>query len=162
MDRLFASDTVTINASADEVFAVVSDPAAMAAFAEELVAVRWLHGATEAALGARFEGLNRNGVRRWRTVCEVIELEPGRRFAYDVSTKSQIPISRWRYDVEPASDGTCVVTESNWARVPLWFIPLAMAVTGVINRPAANAAHIATTLNRLKSHVEGRLTGDMR
>ncbi|MFG1997716.1 SRPBCC family protein [Spirillospora sp. NPDC048911] len=47
LNRLFASDTVTINASADEVFAVVSDPVAMADLAEELVAVRWLDGATK-------------------------------------------------------------------------------------------------------------------
>ncbi|MFB4305458.1 SRPBCC family protein [Actinomadura sp. GTD37] len=151
---------MTINASADEVFAVVGDPVAMADLAAELVAVRWLGGATEAALGARFEGLNRHGRRRWRTVCEVVELRPGRSFAYDVGTGFGVPISRWRYDVEPAPDGTCVVTESNWARVPVWFVPVALAVTGTINRPALNSANITTTLDRLKARIEDRLPKD--
>lgn len=154
MNRLFARGTVTIEATADEVFAVVGDPVAMADLAEELQTVRWLDGASEAALGARFEGFNQHGRRRWRTICEVVELQPGRSFCYDVGTSFGVPISRWRYDVEPAADGTCVVTETNWARVPVWFVPIALAVTGTINRPALNSANITTTLDRLKTHIE--------
>ena len=162
MNRLFARGTVTIDAPADEVFAVVADPVAMAGLAAELQSVRWLDGAAEAALGARFEGLNRHGRRSWRTVCEVVELRPGRSFGYDVATGFGVPISRWRYDVEPAGDGTCVVTETNWARIPVWFVPLALAVTGTINRPALNRANIATTLDRLKARMENRPSEEAR
>ncbi|MQY02019.1 SRPBCC family protein [Actinomadura macrotermitis] len=157
MNRLFAAKSITVDAPADELFELVSDPVTMAGFAEEAMAARWLDGATRAALGARFVGFNRNGWRRWQTHCRIIALEQGRRFAYDVSVPVlKVPISRWQYKIEPAGDGTCIVTESNWARVPVWFIPFAMLVTGVINRPGHNAANIATTLERLKAHAESR------
>jgi hypothetical protein len=42
--------------------------------------------------------------------------------------------------------------------VPLWFIPLAIMITGVPNRIGANNANIATTLDRLKEHVEAGRT----
>lgn len=148
-----ATGRVTVNAAAADVYRVISDPATMIRFAEEAYAVRWLDGATEAAVGARFRGLNRNGRRRWQAICRITELEPGRRCTHEVSTTSNVPISRWRYEVEPAGDG-CVVTESNWILAPLWFIPVAIMITGVVNRPGLNRANIATTLHRLKAHVE--------
>jgi hypothetical protein len=156
LNRLFASGTVTIEASATEVFEVVSDPVIVAGLAEEAVAVGWLAGATQAALGARFKGFNRNGWRRWRTICHIV-FEEGRRFAYDVNAPvMKLPISRWQYETEPAGDGTCTVTETSWARVPLWFVPAAMLITGVFDRPACNTANITTTLGRLKTYIESR------
>lgn len=155
MNRLFARETVTIGAPADTLFALVSDPVRMAAFTEEAVGARWMDGATAAAVGARFTGFNRNGQRRWHTVCSVVTLEPGSRFAFDVAVPVvRIPIARWEYAVEPVAEGTCAVTESTWVRAPLWFIPFGMLITGVLNRPAKNAANIAATLGRLKAHVE--------
>lgn len=155
MNKLFARRTVTVRAPAADLFRLISDPVTMASFAEETVAARWLDGATQAALGKRFTGINRNGWRRWRTICEITTYEPGRRIAYDVSAPViNVPISRWQYELEPGSDGTCTVTESNWARVPVWFIPFAILITGVVDRPAHNAANITTTLIRLKNHAE--------
>ncbi|HWE90530.1 MAG TPA: SRPBCC family protein [Pseudonocardiaceae bacterium] len=152
-DKPIATGRVTISAAPAEVYSLISDPPTMIQFAEEAYRATWLAGATEAAVGAQFRGFNRNGRRRWVTTCEITELEPERRFAYEVNTPFNVPISRWQYDIEPADQG-CVVTESNWLRVPLWFIPLAIMITGVPNRIGANNAHIATTLDRLKEHVE--------
>lgn len=159
MNKLFATGELVISAAPDQLFRLISDPPVMAGFAEELVAAAWIGGATRAAPGARFEGRNRNGARRWTTICKIVEMEPGRRFAYHVETHFRIPVSRWQYDIEPAGDDTCTVTETNWLRAPLWFIPFAILITGVLNRPARNAANISTTLQRLKAHVEGTGAG---
>ncbi|WP_059013508.1 SRPBCC family protein [Streptomyces specialis] len=153
-----ATGQVTVNVSPAEAYRVVSDPLLMTTFAEETVEARWLRGATHAAVGARFRGVNRNGRRRWSTTCTVTEATRNRRFAYEVAaTPLRIPISLWQYDIDPTDDGTgCVITESNWIRVPVWFRPVAILITGIPDRVGANNAHIATTLDRLKAHLESR------
>jgi uncharacterized protein YndB with AHSA1/START domain len=150
-----ATGQVTINASPAEVFRFISDPPAMARFANEFYRARWLGGATGPAVGVRFRGSNRNGRRRWYTNCTITELEPGRRFAYQVSAPLRVPISRWVYELEPAGAG-CVVTERSYLRVPVWFFPFAILITGEPDRPAVNKANIATTLTRLKEYLESQ------
>jgi hypothetical protein len=151
-----AVGTITVDASPAEVYRIVSDPPVMITFAEEAYRARWLGGATEAAVGARFRGYNRKGRRRWFTDCTITDAERDERFAYHVATPFRLPISRWQYDIEPAPDGRgCTVTETNWLRVPLWFLPLAILITGTIDRPDHNVRNIATTLERLKRHLEG-------
>lgn len=148
-----ARGLVTIDATAEEVWAYVSDPVRMADFAAELVQCRWLDGVEKAEVGARFSGANRNGWRRWTTICTVTEVEPGRRFAYEVHTPFRTPISRWEYEIEETEAG-CRVTESNWLLVPQWFIPFAIMITGEPDRVGLNMANIATTLQNLKLHLE--------
>jgi hypothetical protein len=148
---------ITVDASPADVYRVVSDPPLMVTFAEEAYRARWLDGATEAAVGARFRGYNRKGRRRWFTDCTITEARRGERFAYHVATPFRLPISRWQYDIEPAPGGSgCTVTETNWLRVPLWFIPFAILITGTVDRPRHNGRNIATTLERLKRHLEDR------
>jgi hypothetical protein len=150
-----ATDTVVIGATPASAYDVVSDPTVMIRFAEEAHRVRWLDGAEPSQVGARFKGYNRNGRRRWVTDCRVTDADPGRRFAYEVTASPlRIPISRWQYDIEPTADGGCSVTETNWLRAPVWFMPFAVLITGVSDRMGANNAHIATTLHRLKAHLE--------
>lgn len=150
-----ATHTVAISATPRSVYGVVSDPPAMIRFAEEAHRARWLDGADVARVGARFRGYNRNGVRRWVTECRVTDADPGRRFAYEVTASPlRVPISRWQYDIEATPEG-CSVTETNWLRVPLWFVPFGMLISGVVDRMGANDANITTTLHRLKAHLEG-------
>ncbi|WKX68874.1 SRPBCC family protein [Streptomyces sp. XD-27] len=148
-----AAGTVDIRATPAETYRVISDPPTMIRFAEEAHRARWLGGAEAPAVGARFRGYNRNGLRRWSTTCRVTDADPGRRFAYEVAAALGIPISRWQYDIEPTADG-CTVTETTWLRVPLWFVPVAILVTGVRDRAGTNNANITTTLHRLKAHLE--------
>ncbi|WP_419996796.1 SRPBCC family protein [Streptomyces boninensis] len=155
-----ATGSVTIRSTPSAAYRIISDPPALSRFTAEAYAAEWADGATGAAVGARFRGRNRNGVRRWVTTCRITDAEPDRRFAFEVTAGPPgIPISRWQYDIAPAGDGEgedgCTVTETNWLRVPLWFIPAAIMITGIVNRPGANGTHIATTLERLKAHLEG-------
>jgi uncharacterized protein YndB with AHSA1/START domain len=150
-----ATGAVSIDASPEEVYRLVSDPVAMAECAEELRKARWIRGATGAAVGNWFSGSNRNGWRRWVTHAEITEAEPGRRFAYRVRTPFFVPISRWEYEIRPEGDGSRV-TVTNWLRVPPWFVPLAILITGQPDRAGTNRANIAATLRRVKARVEGR------
>jgi uncharacterized protein YndB with AHSA1/START domain len=150
-----ATGEVVIDASPEEVYLLVSDPVAMAGFAEEFYKARWIKGATGPAVGSWFSGTNRNGLRRWVTHAEVTDAEPGRRFAYRVRTPFYVPISRWEYELAPEGDG-CRVTVTNWLRVPRWFVPIAIFITGQPDRVATNLDNIAITLGRLKTHVESR------
>ncbi len=158
-DDPFSTGRSWIDAPPPETFPVVSDPVLMASLADELDTVEWLGGAARAEVGAEFLGHNRNGRRRWTTTCRVTDLDPDRRFAYDVRLhvakpiSRSIPISRWQYDIEPAHDGSTVTVRS-WVRMPLWSIPVALAWSGIVNRPGANNAHIETQLGRLKEHLE--------
>jgi uncharacterized protein YndB with AHSA1/START domain len=152
-DKPIATGRVSIKASPDKVYELISDPTVMVTFAEEVFQARWIGGATKAAVGAKFKGSNRNGWRRWVTTCTITEAEPGHRFVYEVSTPFKVPISRWVYELRRTEDG-CTVTESSWLRVPPWFIPIAIFITGEPDRPGVNNANIATTLQRLKEHVE--------
>ncbi|HEX2133309.1 MAG TPA: SRPBCC family protein [Actinophytocola sp.] len=151
--RPFAAGEVTVDASPAEVYRVVSDPIAMAGFAEEFYRARWIRGATGAAVGNWFAGSNRNGWHRWVTHAQVTEAEPGRRFAYRV--RFVVPISRWEYEITPEGAG-CRLTVRNWLRAPRWFVPIAILITGQPDRAGTNTVNIATTLGRLKAHLESR------
>ncbi|RSN16854.1 polyketide cyclase [Streptomyces sp. WAC 05977] len=150
-----ATGEVLIDATPEQVYRLVSDPVSMAECTEELRKARWIRGATEARVGNWFAGSNRNGWRRWVTHAEIVEAEPVRRFAYRVRTPFFVPISRWEYEIAPEGDGTRLVVE-NWLRVPPWFVPIAILITGEPDRAGTNRANIAATLERVKARLECR------
>ncbi|MFC4005399.1 SRPBCC family protein [Prauserella oleivorans] len=147
-----AQGEIDVDAPAERVYALVSDPGVLAELAGEYHGHRWLGGATEARPGARFRGHNRNGFRRWSTTCTVTDAEEGSRFAFEV-TFGPLRISRWQYDLEPR-DGGCRVVERTWDRRPDWFRTVTGPVLGVRDRAARNHANIQTTLTRLKARAE--------
>lgn len=147
-----ASGQVDIAASPEAVYALITDLATLAELAEETASMRWRRGSA-AVPGAQFRGTNRNGWRRWSTVCTVTDAEPGARFAFDVRFPPGIPVSRWQYDIAPSESG-CRVTESTWDRRPAWFRGPAGLATGVPERTVANTEHIQATLLRLKQRAE--------
>ncbi|MBX7430971.1 SRPBCC family protein [Mycobacterium sp. Y57] len=147
-----ATASVTVAADPAAVYALITDLATLATLAEEADAMTW-HKGTSASPGAVFKGHNRHGSRTWTTKCTVTAADPGRAFAFDVHSAGILPISHWRYDIEPA-EGGCVVTESTWDRRPRWFLRPAALATGVSDRTAANSAHIELTLQRLKDRAE--------
>lgn len=149
-----ATGEVFIDASPEAVYRLVSDPVRMAGFAEEFFKARWIRGATGPAVGSWFAGTNRNGWRRWVTHSQITEAEPGRRFVYRVRARFLMPISRWEYDIVPEGAG-CRLVVKNWLRAPVWFVPVAILITGHKDRPGTNRANIEVTLLRLKAYLEG-------
>ena len=145
--------TVRIAASAEDLYALVSDITRMGEWSPENVAGRWLGGATEPAAGARFAGANRRGWRRWSTTCTVVTAEPGQEFAFEVAFAG-MPVSRWSYGFRPDGDGT-VVTETWKDLRPGWFAHLAQPVMGVGDVRDHNRENIRKTLDNLKAATEG-------
>lgn len=146
-----AQAEVLIDADPGAVYALITDLPTLATLAEETATMTWRKG-DSAQPGAVFKGSNRSGWHRWSTTCTVTDAEPGRVFAFDV-TSSVVPVAHWRYDITEVHGG-CRVTEGTWDRRPGWFRTVGGYATGVHDRTAANAEHIRLTLQRLKARAE--------
>ncbi|MEM9465134.1 MAG: SRPBCC family protein [Actinomycetota bacterium] len=110
-DLQTGSASVTIDAPPTEVFALVVDLDRMGEWSPESGAVRWLDGATEAALGARFAGDNEVmlgpiPLKRWTTESEITAFDSPTTFEF-VSAG----YTTWRFEFE-AVDGGTRLTES--------------------------------------------------
>jgi hypothetical protein len=137
-------------ATAETVWALVSDLPKMGEFSPENTGGSWGKGATGPALGATFTGRNKNGFRRWSTTATVTACEPGRVFEIAI-TSGRTPIANWRYEFETTAGG-CRVTESWDDHRPLW-----MRVSGRVlgKHDAENAmTQMAATLAKLAAVAE--------
>ncbi len=107
----------------------------------------------EPVIGARFRGTNRNGKRRWKTVGTVVTAEPGRAFAFEV-TSGPLKVARWEYRFDPIAAG-CRVTET-WIDQRGWIVTvMGKPVSGVDDRPTHNRSGMEATLARLAAVAEG-------
>lgn len=140
-----ATGCITINASADHVYELVSNPKKIVEFAEETFKIF--------TFGNHWVGINRNGWHVWPTHTKITQSVPGRVFEFEVGELG-IPVSRWQYSIEPV-DGGVQVTESWWDRRPAWFVKAAAPFTGVKERVPHNSVNIAETLRKLKVIAEG-------
>jgi hypothetical protein len=106
----------TIDAPADNLYRLITDVTAAGDRSEECTRAEWLGDAPrEAVVGARFRGHNRSRLARWSRVCEVIEADPARAFAFRTVPERFDPSRRdstiWRYELVP-SEGRTVVRHS--------------------------------------------------
>ena len=144
--------TVSMSASPEAVWAVVSDVTRVGEFSPETFEAEWLRGASGPAAGASFRGhVKRNGVGPiYWTVCKVVACEPERTFAFTVMM-GRHPVNTWRYDIA-RTPGGCDVTESfqlegistlrlYWALMGRW-------------RGRTNVEGMTQTLHRIKAVVE--------
>jgi Polyketide cyclase / dehydrase and lipid transport len=96
-----ASEAVTIAASPDDVWAVVSDPSVCARFSSELIAAGWAEGSPAGGVGAVIHGRSRHAAAgEWETTSFVTEWEPGRCLAWVVGSVEE-PAALWRFDIGP-------------------------------------------------------------
>jgi hypothetical protein len=149
------SRTVQVDAPAARVWELVSDLPNMGRLSPENTGGTWRRGATGPAVGAVFKGRNRNGARRWSTTVRVTRCEPGRSFAFAVSSVLGVPVSEWAYDIVSEGEDRCQVTETWSDRRPGWFKTPAGLVTGVLHRDdASTAENLEQTLRALKALAE--------
>lgn len=141
-----------IAAPADKVWTLVSDLPRMGEWSPENTGGRWLGGATGPAVGARFRGNNRKGLRRWSTTCTVIAADQGSRFTFEV-TYGPVKISTWDYAFTANGDSTTVV-ESWTDRRPAWMRLAGVPVMGVVDRGDHNRRGMEKTLANLKTAAE--------
>jgi ligand-binding SRPBCC domain-containing protein len=150
--------SVDVHAPAEAVWAIVSDLPGMGTLSPESTGGRWADGSRWAdgtagpAVGAVFRGTNASGSRTWSTRSTVVDSEPGRRFAFDVSSVG-LPIARWSYDLVSTADG-CQVTETWQDRRGRLVALGGRLLTGVQDRTAFTATSIEQTLARLKDRAE--------
>jgi hypothetical protein len=108
-------DTVTVhmNATPEEVWALVSDVTRIGEFSPETFEAEWLDGATGPAEGAKFRGhvkRNEKGPVYW-TTSKVLVCDPPREFTFGVLNGNSV-LNTWGYRLEPLPDGAgTAVTE---------------------------------------------------
>jgi uncharacterized protein YndB with AHSA1/START domain len=142
-----------ITAPADRVWALVSDVQRMGEWSPEAVAGEWRGGANGPAVGARFRGRNQRGWRRWSTSCRVTTSEPGREFAFRV-TSVGFGVAEWGYHLRPTDAGCAVVETWDDERGALIRV-LGKLVTGVSDRASHNRDSMEQTLAALAAAAEG-------
>jgi hypothetical protein len=146
----------TMRATPEVVAALVSDITRMGEWSPENTGGRWTRGATAAAVGATFQGDNRNGSKKWSTTCTVTQWEPGQHFGFRV-TAGPVQVADWQYRFAPTADG-CVVTETWTDRRNALIKLLGKPFSGVADRVAHNRATMEQTLERLAATAEASTT----
>ena len=145
--------SVTIRASAEDLYDLVTDVANMGRLSPECTGGKWLDGATGPAVGARFKGTNKRGMIRWSTVNRVVAADRGREFAFETDGSG----ARWTYRFQAQGDDT-VVTESRemFKKRPAsatFFATLLLGGTGAHDDEMNQG--LRATLERLKAVAEG-------
>jgi uncharacterized protein YndB with AHSA1/START domain len=144
--------SIVIQAPAQVVYDLVANPMRMADWSPECVRCRWINGATQPGIGARFRGTSRNGRRRWRTTSTIVEMRPAELFSWDVTYFGQ-PVARWEYRIEPHADGVELV-ESVEDRRGALLRAVSPYITGSPDRATRNADTMETTLQAVKAAAE--------
>lgn len=142
-----------IKASPEQVYAAISDVTRMGEWSEECYACEWHEGFDGPAVGASFDGHNRNGEHDWTTQGRVIEADPGRAFAFECSM-NDFHYSTWGYVLEPTDTG-CRVTEWSEDLRPAAALEISKQISGVDDRAARNRETMSRTLETLARAVEG-------
>jgi uncharacterized protein YndB with AHSA1/START domain len=144
--------TRDIAASPEEVYAAISDVTRMGEWSEECHACEWHDGVDGPAVGATFDGHNRNGAHEWTTQGKVIEADPGRSFAFECSMLD-FHFSTWGYRIDPTDTG-CRVTEWSEDLRPESVLEFSKEMSGIDDRGARNRDTMSGTLERLAAALE--------
>lgn len=143
----------TIAAPVSRVFEAVVDITRMSTWSPECTGAHWLgQQSAPVSVGARFRGSNRRGLLRWSTTCTVLDVSPGRLFAFRVSVLGR-PTATWTYTFEAASGGTRVRESWEDHRGRL---SRAVNDVGLPNRAGHAEAQMRATLDNLAAGVEVR------
>src|SRR5690606_41579722 len=79
MENANAEASIDIDAPPELVYDLIADVTTMPEWAAETHRCRWLGGATEAVVGAKFRGSHRHKGRRWSATSPVTAADRGRR-----------------------------------------------------------------------------------
>ncbi|MCX6499683.1 MAG: SRPBCC family protein [Arthrobacter sp.] len=105
-------DSVTVNASAETLYDLVSDITRTGEWSPVCKSCWWDDAESAGDVGAWFTGRNELPQRSWETRSQVVAAERGREFAWVVGGK----YVRWGFALSPADSGT-VLSES-WEFLP--------------------------------------------
>jgi Polyketide cyclase / dehydrase and lipid transport len=153
MSLLQKDETLTasteVRASADQVYAVISDVTRIPEWSPETRRAEWL-------APDRFRAWNRRRLGRWRTVANVVEVEPGRRFSFVVQAMGE-DWTQWTYLIEPGSAaGATRLSEVFRMCVPLPFGAVVFEYLFLLVRDRRKdlQANLDASVNRMRAIVE--------
>ena len=129
------------------VYDAISDVTRMGEWSDECHSCEWHEGFDGPAVGATFDGHNRNGDHEWTTQGKITEADPGRAFAFEVSMMD-FHYANWGYRIEPTASG-CRVTEWNENLLPESLVEMSQQISGVTDRNERNRQLISGTLEKL-------------
>ena len=141
------SATVEVQASPEEVWAVVSDLGRMPEFSPEL---RKAFVIGRPGVGANIIGINKRGLAVWPTTSRVVRWEPGRAVAWKVRESG----ATWVYELEPSGSGTAVTGRRVLRRFTPGTTLMVPIIGGAEGHDRELAEGIRTTLERIKATVE--------
>lgn len=140
---------VTIDASAEVVYDLITDLARMGEWSPECYRTE-IHGvADRLTAGATFQGFNRNGTTWWDVPCKVLDATPGHRFQFEAPTGSEAA-TVWTFTLAPSGASTVVVEDFV---APMLAMPETPAGQ-IPDRRDAMIVGMATTLQRIKRVAE--------
>jgi Polyketide cyclase / dehydrase and lipid transport len=141
--------SIEVRASADQVYAVISDVTRIPEWSPETRRAEWL-------APDRFRAWNRRRLGRWRTVANVVEAWPGHKFSFVVQALGG-DWTQWTYLIEPGSTvGTTRLTETIRMCVPLPFsaVVFERLFLFVRDRRSDLQANLDLSVNRIRNIVE--------
>lgn len=142
--------SVQVDASPEEVYAVLTDVTRMGEWSPETVSGEWLDGAVGPAVGARFKGSNKRGIARWSTKPVVVVADPGREFAFVVED-----LTRWSYTLEASGAGTRLTESFEMLDDLPWYFRFAdRYIMRIPDRAADLERAMGETIGRIKVAVE--------
>ncbi len=142
-----------VRGDAEAIWGLVSDITLSARFSTELQRVEWLDGAEEVAVGARFRGHNANpDLGEWSTECEVVEVEPGRRWVWQVGGPEGV-MATWGFEVDPGREA---VTVRQFARMGPARSGLSIAIDAM---PDKESRIVSRRLAQWREGMEANLAG---
>lgn len=147
------SVTVHMNATPEEVWALVSDVTRIGEFSPETFEAKWVEPATGPEVGAEFKGhvkRNEKGPIYW-TTCRVEVCEPNEEFTFAV-VQSGKTVNTWGYKLAAAVGGGTDVTEF-FRLDPNLLLKFYWAVAGWA-RGKTNRNGMRLTLEAMKAVVE--------
>jgi hypothetical protein len=113
---------VTVDATVQEVWQVISDVTRVGEWSHECHTARWLGAASGPSPGVRFRAGNRAGWARWSRTSEIISVDPPREIVWRTVPTRLFPDStEWRLRVEPARGRTLITQSFTVLRAP-WLL----------------------------------------
>ena len=156
MQQTFEHDEVRLVMAAppEAIYEVIADIARMPELSPEVVSCRWLDGATEPVVGARFAA--RNKFSRGPAIGNkpaITDVEPGRKISWS-RTEPFGGTVEWTYEFLPHPDGTEVVESYRTIKPVSRFGWVIISFFSSKERAKLQRTGMEQTLQRLRALVE--------
>lgn len=139
--------TVEMNATPEQVWAVISDVGRMPEFSPELRKAFVIGGP---GLGANIIGINRRKAVAWPTTSKVVRWEPNQAVAWKVRESG----ATWVYELTPTATGTSVTGRRVLPAYTIGSKLMVPFLGGATGHDHELNAGIEATLKRIKAVVE--------